>query len=245
MRFLAKNEDWQNAYKTLGIIGCVTLAVFFVLFHDIEPEIPVFVKNSARPPKFLATTSQKKFLRTPIFLGLMSILCLTSFVGTGITVHICDIFRKNGIDPLVAIKSYKYMGYCIVFAGLLFGHQIDKNRIRACILLLLFSQLFGLIGLEISRNIFGLGMYIIGTGCFWGGYGILRQVVWSKIFKEKNVGSILGVAYCSSTIAGAVGVSIFSFANTQLGSYFYLIRMVEGILLCMILFAIRKFSKAE
>jgi hypothetical protein len=87
-------------------------------------------------------------------------------------------------------------------------------------------------------------MYIIGTGLL-GGYGILRQVVWLKIFKEKNVSSILGVVYCSSTIAGEVGVSIFSFANTQLESYFYLIRMVEGILLCMILFAIRKFYKAE
>jgi hypothetical protein len=90
----------------------------------------------------LDTTSQKKFLRTPIFLGLMSILCFISFIRTDITVHICDIFRKNGIDPLVAIKSYKYMGYCIVFAGLLFGNQIDKNGVKACILLLLFFTTF-------------------------------------------------------------------------------------------------------
>jgi hypothetical protein len=70
-------------------------------------------------------------------------------------------------------------------------------------------------------------------------------MIWLKIFEEKNIGSILGVSYCYSTIAGAVGVSIFSFANSQLGSYFYLIRMVQGILPCMILFAIRKLSQAE
>jgi hypothetical protein len=187
MRFLAKNKDWKNADQTLPIIGSVTLTVFFILFHDIEPEIPVFVKNRAKSPNFLGPISQKEFLRTSIFLGLMLLLCLTSFIGTDITVSICDIFRTNGIDRRVAIKKYRYRGYCIAFAGLLFGHQIDKNRIKACILLLLFSQLFGLIGLEISRNIFGLGMYIVSMAHFCGGYGILRQVVWSKYLKRKTL----------------------------------------------------------
>lgn len=243
MRFLSGNENWQNAYKTLGIIGCVTLVVFFILFHDINPKHTTFVNNSIGSLEHLGTLSQKEFLRTPLFWGLMSILCLTSFIGTGVTVHICNIFQKNSIDPLIAIKSYKYMGYSIVFAGLLFGHQIDRRGIKTYILMLLFSQLLGLIGLEIAHNIFGLSMYIVGMGCFWGGYGILRQVVWSKIFKRKNIGSILSIAYCSSTVAGAIGVSILSFSNELLGSYFYLIRVVESILICIIFLTVRKSFK--
>jgi hypothetical protein len=242
MRFLAKNENWQNAYKTLGIIGCVLLVIFSMLFYDIKPECTTSVQNS-KPPKYSAITSQKEFLRLPIFWGLMSILCLTSFVGTGVTVHICDIFQKNGIDPLVAINSYRYMGYGIVFAGLLFGHQIDKNRVKTCLLMLLFSQFFGLVGLKIAHTTFGLTAYIVGTGCFWGGYGIIRQVIWSKIFRGKDTGTILSVAYCTSTVAGAIGVSFLSFAKTLGGSYFCLVYAVESMLLCMIFLTIGKFPK--
>ncbi|MDR2603455.1 MAG: MFS transporter [Puniceicoccales bacterium] len=244
MRFLAKNENWQNAYKTLGIVGCVALVIFFMLFHDIQPERTAFVQNPAKPSKYSGITSQKEFLRMPIFWGLMSVLCLTSFIGTGVTVHICDIFQKNGIDPLIAIKSYRYMGYSIVFAGLLFGHQIDKNRVKTCLLMLLFSQFFGLVGLKIAHTIFGLITYIVGTGCFWGGYGIIRQVLWSKIFKGRDTGAILSVAYCTSTIAGAIGVSVLSFAKTLSGSYFYLVYAIESILLCMTFLTIGKFPKA-
>jgi MFS family permease len=243
MRFLAKNENWQNAYKTLGIVGCVTIVVFFVLFHDIPPDHNTFVQNPMNPSKYSDITSQKEFLRMPIVWGLMSILCLTSFIGTGVTVHICDIFQKNGIDSQIAIRSYKYMGYGIVFAGLLFGRQIDKNRVKTCLLLLLFSQFFGLVGLKIVHTTFGLILYIVGTGCFWGGYGITRQVVWSKIFKGRDMGSILSVAYCTSTVAGAMGVSVLSFAKTLSGSYFYLVYAVESILLCMVFLTILKFPK--
>lgn len=244
MRFLAKNENWQNAYKTLGITGCVVLVVFSMLFHDIQPEPTTLAKNPMKPSKYSGITSQKEFLRLPIFWGLMSILCLTSFIGTGVTVHICDIFQKNGIDPSIAIKSYRYMGYGIVFAGLLFGHQIDKNRVKTCLLMLLFSQFFGLVGLKIAHTTFGLVIYVVGTGCFWGGYGITRQVVWSKIFKGRDMGTVLSVAYCTSTVAGAMGVSVLSFAETLGGSYFYLIYGVESMLLAMIFLTIGKFPKA-
>jgi predicted MFS family arabinose efflux permease len=243
MRFLSKNENWQNAYKTLGIIGCVALVAFFVLFHDVQPDYTTFVQNPMDSSKYADITSQRKLLRMPIFWGLMSVLCLTSFIGTGMTIHICDIFQKNGIDPITAIKSYKYMGYGIVFAGLLFGHQIDKNRIKACLLMLLFSQFFGLVGLNIAHNTFGLIMYIVGTGCFWGGYGIIRQVVWSKIFKGRNTGSVLSIAYCASTIAGATGVSVLSFVKTLCGSYSYWIYVGESVLLCMIFLTTVKFPK--
>jgi predicted MFS family arabinose efflux permease len=179
----------------------------------------------------------------PIFWGLMATLCLTSFIGTGVTVHICDIFQKNGIDSLVAIKSYKYMGYGIVLAGLVFGHQIDKNRIKICLLMLLFSQFLGLVGLKIAHTTFGLTMYVVGMGCFWGGYGIIRQVVWSKIFRGRDTGAILGIAYCTSTVAGATGVSVLSFAKTLCGSYSCLVYMAESILLCMIFLIVVKFPK--
>lgn len=244
MRFLSKNENWQNAYKTLGIAGCVALVIFFALFRDIQSECTTFVQNPTKPSQCSGVISQKEFLRMPIFFGLMSVLCLTSFVGTGVTVHICDIFRKNEIDPLVAIKSYKYMGYGIVFAGLFFGYQIDKNRIKICLLMLLFSQFFGLVGLKIAHTTSGLIMYVVGMGCFWGGYGIIRQVVWSKIFRGKDTGTILGIAYCASTVAGATGVSVFSFAKTLCGSYSYLIYVVKSVLLCMIFLTIVKFPKA-
>jgi hypothetical protein len=244
MRFLSKNENWQNAYKTLGIVGCVVLMIFFMLFHDVQPENTTFVQNSMNSSKDSGIASQKQFLRMPIFFGLMSILCLTSFIGTGVTVHICDIFQENGVNSTIAIKSYKYMGYGIVFAGLLFGRQIDKGRVKVCLLMLLFSQFFGLVGLKIVHTTFGLTMYIVGTGCFWGGYGITRQVIWSKIFKGKNMGSILGIAYCTSTIAGAAGVSVLSFVKSLCGSYFYLIYVAESMLLCMIFLTIVKFSKA-
>jgi hypothetical protein len=244
MRFLSKNENWQNAYKTLGITGCVVLVIFSMLFHDIQPERTTLAQNPMTPSKYSGITSQREFLRLPIFWGLMSILCLTSFIGTGVTVHICDIFQKNGIDPLVAIKSYRYMGYGIVLAGLLFGHQIDKNRVKICLLMLLFSQFFGLVGLKIAHTTFGLVIYIVGTGCFWGGYGIIRQVIWSKIFKGRDMGAILSVSYCTSTVAGAMGVSILSFAKTLSGSYFCLVYVVESMLLGMIFLTIGKFPKA-
>jgi hypothetical protein len=110
--------------------------------------------------------------------------------------------------------------------------------------MLLFVQFFGLIGLELSENIFGFWTYVICIGASWGGYGILKTASWSKIFGEKNLGAILGVVYFASSIAGATAVSLMGFSKEYLGSYFHMTHLVECAIVLTAALVIKKFPKS-
>jgi predicted MFS family arabinose efflux permease len=243
MRFLSNRCGWENAYAALAIVAVVLLAVFYFLFRDggdgKNSKNAAF--DAGRSAAVGIFAAKRELLKMPIFWCMLLPLCFNSFIGTGTTVHITDIFRESGAGERLAVDSYAYLCAVSLVSGILFGRQLDKNRIKFCVLSLLLSQIFGLIGLEFSKNVFWFAIYVFCIGCSWGSYNILRTAAWSKIFCEKNIGSVLGLVYFCSATVGAVSASLMSYCMSLTGSYFPLIHAVECAIAAVAIFVGRKF----
>jgi hypothetical protein len=240
MHFLTRGGEWQSAYKTLAVVAVGVFVVFFLFFEDV----PSGIKFSPQPGGIVEPQikiSRRKLLKMPVFWCIALPVCINSLIGSGSMVHIVDIFRENGIGSRFARDSCFYLCCISVLTGPLFGRQIDQNKIKRCILMMLCLQLLGLIGLESCGSILGIALYVICTGSSWGGYGILKTAAWAKIFGDRDIGSILGLIYFSSAIVGAIGVSLMSFSSTHLGSYSHLMHAIEAVIIGVIIFVIRKF----
>jgi predicted MFS family arabinose efflux permease len=241
MYFLSR-DGWQNAYKLLAVLGFIVLAIFFFLLRDRRigkqiPAQPIEIKET------LEKISRRKLLKMPIFWCIIFPLCINSLIGSSLMIHIIDIFRENGIDSKVARDSCFYLCCISVFAGPIFGKQVDQNRIKRCALLMLCLQFLGLLGLTASKSIWGCVVYVVCIGSSWGGYGVLKTATWAKIFGNRDISLILGLIYFVSAIVGAIGVSLMSFSSTHFGSYFHLINAIEIIILGAIIFVFRKFPR--
>jgi hypothetical protein len=244
MHFLSDGNGWQNAYVTLSAVALIAFAVFFVLFVDVGQTTGVGPgKQRVGLKKAWEDISKKKLLKMPIFWCIMLPVCINSFIGSGSMVHIADIFEENGRSADIARDSCFY--YCCIspLAGIFFGKLVDSNKIKHGILTMLGMQFFALIGLELSKNIFGIFMYALCIGCTWGGYGVLKTAAWSKIFGEKNIGSILGLIYFCSAVVGAVSVSMMSFSREFFGSYFHLMHAIGVVILVIMAFVIKYFPR--
>jgi Na+/melibiose symporter-like transporter len=241
MHFLANGDDWQGAYGTLAMVSFGAFIVFFLFFRDVDSSSAEFAKKREDLKKSLEIITRRELLREPIFWCITLTLCINAFIGSGTMVHIADIFRENGICSRVARNSQLYLCCASALVGPLFGKLVDGGKIKSCVLAILCVQFFGLVGLEFTKSTAGFLLYIVCLGGSWGGYGVLRTAAWSKIFGVKNIGSILGLIYFCSAIAGAVSVSLMSFSKELFGSYFHLMHLTECVIAAMALLVIRKF----
>jgi hypothetical protein len=106
---------------------------------------------------------------------------------------------------------------------------------------MLLLQLFGLAGLETTGSVLGFWTYVVCIGSTWGGYGVLMATALAKVFRGKNLGTILGMAHALASVSGAIGVPLMSFSRGNLGSYFHATHFLGCISFCTLFFVLRKF----
>lgn len=247
MNLLAKNDDWQHAFRMLSISG---MFLFFVVIFFLKEKPAYSIEHTKNPSQNdnytrLEFKSRTALLKMPIFWCIASALCLNAFIGSGTVVHIVDIFRERGIPESVALGSYIPTCIATIIAGFMFGKLLDLNHIKTCLILMFLSQFFGLAGLSHAEYRFFIAMYVVCIGITWGGYGVLLTAVWPKIFDQKHIGKILSLIYFLATIIGAVSVPLMSIFKHLFGSYFVLLSIIELIILSCIAFCLLKFPRTR
>ncbi|MDE6432139.1 MAG: MFS transporter [Opitutales bacterium] len=245
MNWLAQNNDWQHAFRTLSFSGAI---LFFVVVFFLTEEPIYDIKHDESHEKndryiHLEFHSRTALLKTSIFWCITSALCLNAFIGSGTVVHIVDIFRERNVSASAALNSYIPLSIATVTAGFIFGKLVDLNRLKTCLILMFLSQFFGLTGLSHVEYRSSIILYIICIGGTWGGYGVLLTTAWSKIFDQKHIGNILGLVYFLSATVGALSVPLMSLFKYFFGSYFVLLNIIRVVIILCIIFCILKFPK--
>jgi MFS family permease len=262
MHFMLKNSNWQNSYNLLSALSFAVLIVYFIFSREMiggksaaycnlgaAKNLPMEIgqaewSSAAEKVNEAGKFSKWQLLRMPIFWCIVPELCIDSFIGSGTAVHLVDIFREHGLSGECAAKSYFYMCFISIGAGLVFGRLVDKNRTKLCLLSMLSMQFIGLIGLENLGNFFGFWAYIAAIGGAYAGRGILLSAVLIKVFAGNPIGVILGLAYALCSISGAISVFLTSLCHEIFGSYSPLLNFLELVILVAALFVMKNFREA-
>ena len=243
MHFLSGNDTWYMVYERLAMASVILTVGYmsFVIIHKKCFSRKVVIKSSNNDVLDISNErvlTRKELMKKSIFWCIMFPLCLNSFIGSGTTVHIVDIFRSAGESGKIAINSYLYLSAVTVIASFMFGNLADKGRIKESMIIMLFCQFFGLIGLEHANKLCGFLAYVVCIGASWGGYAIFMAVAWIKFFSKANLGLVFGVAQFLSSVVGSLGVILMSRSKTMFESYFVLFHAIEFIIIGAICFVV-------
>jgi MFS family permease len=218
---LIYQQGWRGAYVGLGLIVlALGLPVFFVLFKNPPASISANI-----PEAGMASTVDAQGLtgrqtrRTPAFWLIIGAICINTFVGFGLQLHVVALLTDRGLtrDDAVAILSIFALGGVAgqIAAGLLLD-RVNTARIGVPFFL---AALIGLLLFDYGHNfplLVTAGLLLrIGVGAELS----MAPYFLARFFGLKSFGENYGVLYLLATLSGGVGPLVMGFCRDHTGSY--------------------------
>jgi len=218
---LLNHQGWRGAYVGLGLIVLVLgLPVFLVLFKN-PPE--AIAANIPEPGNASAIDAQgltgRQTRRTAAFWLIISAICINTFVGFGLQLHVVALLTDRGLsrDDAVAILSIFALGGVAgqIAAGLLLD-RVNNARIGVPFFA---AALLGLLLFDYGHNfplLVAAGLLLrIGVGAELS----MAPYFLARFFGLKSFGENYGVLYLLATLSGGVGPLVMGFCRDHTGSY--------------------------
>lgn len=225
--YLIDTIGWRDAYVVLGIVvGVMTLpfTIFIIRKDPKDLKIKAYGENTSEENTTVIEeygTSLKEAFKSILF---YSLFIFTGLLGLQVTVsfHIPNHLQTEGFSTTLAASVVTMVMIGQTSGKFIIGWLNDKVGIRLTnvigigsgiigILLILFSNTLGSIFLYIGGLTFGIG-YSTGT--------LLPPFMIKTIFGNKDYASIYTIIMSASTLAIALGTTIFGFVFDITGSYY-------------------------
>ncbi|WP_412728627.1 MFS transporter [Cytobacillus kochii] len=225
--YLIDTIGWRYSYIFLGIVVAILTLPFTIFIIRKEPKDLNLRAYGEKPPghnKDLLTdagTTLKDAYKSILF---YSLFIFTGLLGLQVTVsfHIPNHLQTEGFSTTLAASVVTMVMIGQTSGKFIIGWLNDKFGIKLTnvigigsgiigILLILFSNVLGSVFLYIGGLTFGIG-YSTGT--------LLPPFMIKTVFGNKDYASIYTVIMSASTLAIALGTTIFGFVYDITGSYY-------------------------
>jgi MFS family permease len=235
---LVSMGNWRMATIVAGAVIWITSVVPSILFLRRRPEdmglhpdgVNPDVDSNNNPESSKSTTnndrknevslSLKKVSKLASFYLLITAFAVSSFVATGLNLHMMPYFTDKGLDASMAALVVAVWSASGAVGSLLFGFAAERYSIR-----LVMSSSFML-----TASGFLLLLFVHSTplGIIWGAYQgmvnggnfTLQMVIFADYYGRDSLGSIRGAIQPVQLGANAMGPLAAAIAYDLTGSYF-------------------------
>lgn len=226
--YLIETIGWRSSYMALGVIVAVLTLPFtiFVIRKDPkEKNMTAYGAESAEESskkvvEETGTTLKQAIKSVPfyalfIFTGLLGLVVTVSF-------HIPNHLLSEGFSTTFAASVVTCVMIGQTSGKFLLGWLNDKVGIKITNFIGIGSGMTGILLILFSGSLGGISLYIGGLS-FGIGYScstLLPPFMIKAVFGNRDYASIYSMIMASSTLAIAIGTTIFGFAYDITGSYY-------------------------
>ncbi|MEY8757815.1 MFS transporter [Peribacillus frigoritolerans] len=226
--YLIETIGWRYSYMTLGLLVAVLTLPFTIFVIRKDPK----ENNMTAYGMGIADESSKKVVDetgTPLKQAIKSVPFYALFIFTGllglvvtVSFHIPNHLQSQGYSTTLAATVVTCVMIGQTSGKFLLGWLNDKVGIMITNIVGIGSGMTGIVLILFSGSIGGISIYIGGLA-FGIGYStstLLPPFMIKAVFGNRDYASIYSIIMASSTLAIAVGTTIFGFAYDITGSYY-------------------------
>ena len=237
---LIQRFSWRGAWAVIGATLIGFAGVIALLFRDnpkacgLQPDGPApppADEAHAHPPRTArwrrlmparlanlkpvgATTGADRTLaearRTLIYWVLVSVLGLSSAIGTAFTFHVVSIFETAGFSRAAAVGIFMPAAVVSIAMKLVTSWASTYVRIRVFPVLHAVLLIVLLVAIAVLRSPGAIALVLIGHGGMQGMLTVNANLAFPRLFGLKYLGSIRGATMKWGVVGSAVGPYIYS-----------------------------------
>lgn len=226
--------NWRLAAAIAGLVIWVTSVVPSIIFLRRRPEDMGLQPDGADPNNDSKSTStnstneRRKEVSLSLrsvshllsFYLLISAFAVSSFVATGLNLHMIPYFTDRGLDAGIAALVVAVWSASGAVGSLFFGLMAERYNIRLVMSTSFILSATGFIFLLfVDSSLLGIiwGGYV---GMVHGGTFTLQMVIFADYYGRDSLGSIRGAIQPIQLGANAMGPLAAALAYDLTGSYF-------------------------
>ncbi len=222
--------DWRLIWGCVGFT-LMTMSAFAIFLYP---------RGSASPEKQDANTSGHTLaeaLATPAFWVFSLTISLWGMIYAGVSLFNVDIFRERGFDEKLYFNVLSLVTVVALISKLFFGWLVNYVSLSRLLAVCLLTTSVALIGLPLATRMWHAYAYGVGLGIASGAVALLFFATWGKLYGQKELGRIQGVAQMLTVFASASGPLIFSYSKQMTTSYTWIFQLLAGLVLVMAVIA--------
>ncbi len=215
---------WSMAYVEIAVVEIVGVtALAWLLFRE-DPEssglvVDGGVTGSAQAADPEPSVTREEALLTRAFWVLTLAVAWHGLVLTGVTMHIVDLGREQGLDRVAAVAIFVPMAVVSTSVGALAGWLADRVAIRRLLQTFLVAIAVGYPAMAFLDNAVGYGVATVALGVAGGHFSVLTTVGLPRFFGRLHLGTIGGASMTATVLGSALGPSVLAASRAGLGSY--------------------------
>lgn len=225
---LIETIGWRSSYMVLGVLVAVITLPFTIFVIRKSPK----EKNLSAYGAEIAEEASKKVVEetgTPLKQAIRSVPFYALFIFTGllglvvtVSFHIPNHLMSEGFSTSFAASVITCVMIGQISGKFLIGWLNDKIGIKITNFIAIGLGMIGIMLILFSGSLGGIFLYIGGLS-FGIGYScstLLPPFMIKAVFGNRDYASIYPIVMASSTLAIAVGTTIFGFVYDKTGSYY-------------------------
>jgi MFS family permease len=234
------NYGWRHACLFIGLMVMVVLMVAGQLLRrdpaqmGLAPDggkAPVQGRVEGQEPGL----SLREAARTVRFWQYCTMQFLVFGCMLTIMVHIVPHASDRGLDPLKAAGVLSTIGGMSMAGRILTGLAIDRIGNRKCLALCLFLLISDFLWLQVAGDVWMLYLFAAVYGMTHGSYFTLISPLAAELFGMASHGAILGIAFFSGNLGGALGPVVAGYVFDTVRSYRPVFLILTGVAVAALL----------
>ncbi len=217
--------NWRSVWALVGV-AVIGLAAFAFFLPAKAPQGDGPLHPGDLP---VAGVSLWQALATPAFWVFSLTISLWGMIYAGVALFNVDIFRERGFDERLYFNVLALVAAIALAAKLFFGwlvNHVPMNRLLACCLL---ATALSLAGLPFASAVWHAYAYGVGLGIASGSVALLFFASWGKMYGQRDLGRIQGVAQMMTVFASASGPMLISVGKRATTTYSFTFQVLAGL----------------
>jgi len=224
------NLNWRVVWGSVG--GALILLSILAIF--LTPKT-----QSAKRP--LATENQGstllEALKTPAFWVFSLTISIWGMIYAGVALFNVDIFKERGFDEKLYFNVLSLVTVVALVSKFFFGWLVNYVSLSRLLAVCLFFTAISLVSLPLATKTWHAYAYGVGFGIASGAVALLFFATWGKLYGQRELGRIQGVAQMLTVFASASGPLIFSYSKQLTTSYTLIFVLLSGLVMAMAIIA--------
>jgi len=242
---------WRNAYLILACLAAVVGVGMALLIEDdprgrrLRPDGHAALAGA--PPAPTQGSSIREALASRRFIGLYAACMLCSFGLFVPFVHLVPYALDQGVPLAAAVLLLGALGVGSTAGRFLLGGLADRIGRQLGLLVMFIGMALSLIVWAFSTGLWGLTVFALAYGAFYGGLVALLPALVMDYFGGRNISAIIGILYTSVALGTLIGPSAAGFAFDLSQSYLLpiLASIIGNVLAAGIVFLLPRATVAQ
>jgi len=222
-----ENISWRTIWAGIGL-SLVALSLSALLLQKNNSSSTDKKSDDAAEGYTLGQA-----LRTPAFWTFSLTISVWGMIYAGVALFNEDIFSERGFDRNLYFNVLAEVTIVAICAKFIFGWLVNYVPLNRLLAVCLFATSLSLVGLTQATQVWHAYAYGVGLGIASGAVALLFFATWGRLYGNRELGRIQGVAQMLTVFASAAGPVIFSASKRATTSYTFIFILLASFVFAM------------